>query len=168
MKQFVLALTAAAAVLLGTVGVADAYPPNGANVVVEPATVAPGASVKFTANCTVGETVTFSLGNRTTTAVCVANTNGSVGGTATGTVNAPTTPGIYTGTAGGSISGVLGAVTVTVSASTPTNVAPTGALPATGSGGTSTMTIVAGGLLVVGLAMFGVATVRRRQATSAG
>ena len=176
-KKFALAVTAAAAVVLGSAGVADAgvYPPNGKTVTVQDSTVPPGGPVSVTTNCTVGETVTFVLEGSSDTETCTPSTDGgnnftaAVAGTATGTVNAPTTPGTYIGTVTGSISGALGTFTVVVEGATATTAAPTstGSLPATGSDGTSTMTLIAGGLLIVGLGMFGVATARRRQDTAA-
>lgn len=174
MKKLALALTAAAAVVLGSAGVADAsaYPPGGQNVTVLDNTVGLGEPVTVTAACTLGETVTFTLVDQTATATCeVAPVAGAsvAAGQATGTVNAPTTAGTVTGSVTGSISGALGSFTVTVSAATTptTPTTPTGGLPATGSDGTQTMTMVAGGILLAGLGMFGVATVRRRQDTAA-
>lgn len=179
MKKFALALTAVAAVVLGSAGVADAYPPGGTGVTVaNEGPVAPGGAVTVTVNCTSGETVTFMLVSSSDTAPCAASGSASnnavaaLPGTATGTVSAPTTPGTYVGTITGSISGALGTFTVTVDGATDDGgdgdtAASTGVLPVTGSDGTATMTMIAGGLLVVGLGMFGVATIRRRQYAAA-
>ncbi|MFK7917840.1 MAG: LPXTG cell wall anchor domain-containing protein [Ilumatobacter sp.] len=173
MKKLALAFTAAAAVVLGSAGVADAYPPGGSSVVVEDDTISVGDPVTVTATCTLGESVTFTLQDQSATTTCEADATGggsAVAGSATGTVNAPTTAGTFTGTITGSISGALGTFTVTVDGVAPTTAAPTtpvGGLPATGSDGTQTMTMVAGGILVAGLGMFGVATARRRQDAAA-
>lgn len=57
---------------------------------------------------------------------------------------------------GGGVGGDGGAVTI-----------PTGGLPATGSSGVSTMAIIAIGLLIVGVSLFVVSQVRRRQTVMA-
>ena len=177
MKKIALSLAAAGALVLGTAGAAEAtaYPPNGQNVTVDNPQPAAGEDVNVTANCTLGEEVTFALGASRTTATCEALgadvDTAVVGGTATGTVTAPTTAGAATGTVTGTVSGDLGSFQVVVQAQTdagggetPT---PGGQLPATGSDGTSTMTLAAGGLLVTGLGMFAVASMRRRPTTVA-
>jgi hypothetical protein len=139
-----------------------------------------------------GTTITITVPCRTSDAVS-GSIMGFLGqtasGTATGTLTAPTAPGTYQGTgvqAGGAASAdftivvqqattttapgasttVAGAPTTVAGA--PTTVAATGAgLPATGSGGMGTTTTIAIGLLVVGLGLFVVAQVRRRQPTTA-
>lgn len=170
MKKIALTLAAVALVIFGVGGVAGAgtYPPGGPSVSVTPASVGPGGTVTVTANCTAGESVTISLEGQSASVPCeTGDAQSSVAGIATGVVTAPTAPGTYTGSVTGTISGALGSFTVTVLAAAPTPATPTGGLPSTGSGGTSTMTFVAAGLLVVGLGLFGVATVRRRQAPAA-
>lgn len=166
MKKFALALAAVAAMVLGFGGVANAYPPGGTGVTTSSSTVGPGGQVTVTAKCTAGETVTFDLEGSTDTATCeTGDAQSAIAGTATGTVTAPTAPGTYIGRVTGSVSGPLGEFTVTVEGSTATPTAtPAGGLPSTGSNGTSTMTFIAAGILVAGLGLFAVATLRRRQA----
>ena len=152
MKKFALALVAVAAMILGVGGVANAYPLGGQSITISPSTVSPGGSVTVTANCTPGESVTIPCETD--------DTRPTNAGIATGIVNAPTTVGSFDGTVTGTVSGPLGSFTVTVQTSGTT---PTSGLPTTGGDGTSTMTMIAVGLLVVGLGLFVVATVRRRQ-----
>lgn len=177
MKKFALALTAAAAVILGSAGVVDAYPPGGQQVVVSDTTIEPGETFTVTVECVPDETVTFIFGDIVLTQICrlVINAGNNLSdvanGTASATFTAPTEPGSYTGTATGSISGLLGSFSVVVEAETAgtpgTPATPAGSLPATGSDGIGSTTMMAGGLLVVGLGMFGVASVRRRQTVAA-
>ena len=170
MKKIALTLAAISVIVLGFGSLASAgtYPPGGPSVSVAPASVGPGGTVSVTANCTAGESVTISLEGSSVSVPCeTGDGESSVAGIATGVVTAPASPGTYTGSVTGAISGSLGSFTVTVLAAAPTPTTPTGGLPSTGSGGTSTMTFVAAGLLVVGLGLFGVATVRRRQAPAA-
>ncbi|MFK7917841.1 MAG: LPXTG cell wall anchor domain-containing protein [Ilumatobacter sp.] len=180
MKKLALAFTAAAAVVLGSAGVADAYPTPPPPVIDD---VTPGAGEEVTVKveCMLEETVTmvftstiFPFGEfrSSITEVCgPAPSSGSLvnAGEAVFTFNAPTEPGSYSATATGSISGALGVISFAVSgpATTDAPTTPVGGLPATGSDGTQTMTMVAGGILVAGLAMFGVATARRRQDAAA-
>lgn len=178
MKKFALALMASAAIVFGFAGSANAYPPGGGGTTVSDSTPAAGAPITFsTTQCTPGETVTFVFNGETKTATCVAGTaaRGEASQTATGTAsatfNAPAAAGSYTANISGSVSGALGSVAVTVAAQTTTTVAPTptvppGGLPATGSDGVGATTGIAVGLLVVGLGLFAVATVRRRQPAS--
>ena len=73
----------------------------------------------------------------------------------------PSEASTYTILATGSESGDLGSTTVVVAAQTaPATTVPTVGLPATGSDGIGHTTGVSLGLLVVGLGLFAVATVR--------
>lgn len=151
MKKFALTLVAATAMILGLGQVANAYPPGAGGASASPASTAAGGTVTVTVSCQPGESVTATLNGVTSSpVVCPA------GGSATINVTAPTTPGTYTGTTNGSVNGALGNFTVTVTAPPP-------GLPATGSSGISTMTIIAIGLFAVGAGLFGVSQVRRRQ-----
>jgi hypothetical protein len=142
----------------------------------------------------VNEVITFTQANSTPTSVtgtCTASasiTGSVVGlllpqqvvrGNATGTFTAsPTAAGTYTVTAVGPQSGTQTTTfTVAQQATTTTTAAPattappatvpgTG-LPATGSDGIAATTGIAIGLLVVGLGLFVVAQVRRRQPSAA-
>lgn len=177
MKKFALTLMATAALVFSFGGVANAYPP-GANTVTDSTPVA-GAPVTFTTNvCTPPEIVTFVFNGESKTATCQASSGSSLQasqtgtGTASATFNAPTTAGSFAATITGSVSGSLGNISVTIAAQTATTVAPTptvppGGLPATGSDGIGATTGIAIGLLVVGLGLFVVATVRRRQPLAA-
>ncbi len=78
-------------------------------------------------------------------------------GNATANVTAPSAAGTYPGTA--TCGDVVASFSVVVAAPTT----PPGGLPATGSGGIDTTTGIAMGLLAVGLGLFGVTLVRRRQ-----
>jgi len=169
MKKFALALMAAAAAVFGAGMVANAYPPIPDSVTVSQSTVEPGGTFEVTAPCVVPEEVTFTfeglpLDVRCTSAVVQPGfmllQQSSPDGAATATLTAPTAAGTYTVTVTGSTSGSIGTATITVQAATD----PGGGLPATGSDGISTTTMIAAGLLVVGLGLFGVATMRRRQA----
>ena len=195
MKKLLISLAAAVALVLGF-GVpagASAYPPGGTSVTVDPASGSAGFSFDVTANCTPGETVTFTFQGATMTATCSAGSDSDSGGTATATFTAPSDAGRYTGSVTGSVSDALGSFAVTVEAeettttAAPTTDAPTtdapttaapatdapttaapvttpsGGLPATGSDGIGTTTGIAIGLLIMGLGLFAVATVRRSQ-----
>lgn len=168
MKKFALALMASAAAIFGMGMVANAYPPGGQSITISDDTPPAGSTFTVTAACTAGEDVTFTLGGSTDTESCSATTAGftlfatPAAGSATGTLTAPTTAGTFTGTASGTISGDLGTFAVTVAAQT----APTDSLPATGSDGVGTTTWIAAGLLLAGLGLFGVASMRRRSATA--
>lgn len=160
MRSFALAVIAMVFLAAGLAGTtyASSYPPGGPSVTVTPATVSPAGSVTVTANCTPGESVTITLESSSTTAACLPDGDSSLSGIATGVVTAPSTPGPYTGTVIGSVSGPLGTFDIVVqSAATP----PPGGLPATGSGTTGATAAVAAVLLLVGLGLFAVATVRR-------
>ena len=154
MKKFALVLMASAAMVLGFGGVANAYPPGAGGATVAPASTLGGGTVTVTVSCEPGESVTATLDGVTSApVVCPAS------GSAVLNITAPTTPGTYAGTTNGSVNGALGSFSVTVTA-------PTTNLPATGSNGVSTMTIIALGLFAVGAGLFGVSQVRRRNAAA--
>lgn len=162
MRKLALALIGMVIMAVGlgaTVQAASDYPPGGPNVTATPVTVSPGGSVTVTANCTPGESVTIILESSSVTVPCLTgDAESSVVGVATGVVTAPMTPGTYTGTVTGTVSGPLGTFDVTVqAAATP----PPADLPTTGSGTTGATATVAAGLLVAGLGLFAVATLRR-------
>ncbi|MFK7919159.1 MAG: hypothetical protein AB8G14_13870 [Ilumatobacter sp.] len=118
-----------------------------------------GETITVTANCSGTETVTFTLNGAAASTACAD-------GTATTTVSVPNTPGPFVLGATGEDSGDLGSTEIeVVAAAAPA--APTGGLPATGSDGVGLTAMVAGGLLAVGLLLFGTATLRRRQAPAA-
>ena len=178
MKKLVAAVAAVFAIVLGSAGIASASPPGGDDVTVGDSTVTAGAPVDVSADCTVGETVTFTLDGSSDTSVCVASTDAedtSGEGTSGVSLTAPTAPGTYTGTVSGSVSGDLGTFTVVVEGATGSGegttggsggggtATPSGQLPATGSDSSGAITTIAIGLLVAGLGLFAVATIRRRQ-----
>ncbi|MEM1335965.1 MAG: hypothetical protein AAGG08_21155 [Actinomycetota bacterium] len=178
MKKFALALMAAAAAVFGVGMVADAYPPPVSSPTIDDPTAVDGQTVTIQIPCVPPETVTLTIVFDLTNATIATLTDeceptaapgfallgsATATGVATFTVTAPSTVGGYTATATGSASGALGAVTFTVSAAST----PTGGLPATGSDGIGTTTWIAGSLLLVGLGLFAVATVRRRQPAAA-
>ena len=146
MKRLALALTVTITAFLGLGQMASAqYGPTGSAT-----TISNGSTTVTYTGCVNGETITFTFpGATSVTAVCA-------GGAATASLPVP---GPGTGTARGTTSP---AVTFTVASQAPaTN--PPGGLPATGSNGIDTSTGLAAGLLVVGLGLFVVAQVRRRQ-----
>lgn len=164
MKKLALALMSTAAAVLGFGLAVDAYPPGAGVVTATPASGAPGYSVTVKASCLPGETVTATLESESGMGTCGAAGTASVlglstAGGATVVVATPTTAGTYTGNVTGSTTGFLGNFGVTVTAPP---VPPTG-LPATGSSGISTMTILAIGLFAAGAGLFAVSQVRRRQ-----
>lgn len=179
MKKFALALMAASTAVFGFSIVADAYPIPEELVTVDNAAPMTGEEVTATANCASGETVTFEIPGDSATATCSAGAGGAslllvaaTSGTASAQLTMPSEAGTYTISATGSESGDLGSTTVVVAAQTaPATTAPptvpTSGLPATGSDGIGLTTGVALGLLVVGLGLFGVATLRRRQPSAA-
>ncbi len=184
MKKLILALLVTTAVIFGFGGVAEAYPPSGGGNTVSNSNPAAGADITFTTNqCVIGESVRFVLDGVSKDAVCAAGSAGSsslqasqTSGSASAMFTDPAVAGTYTCTISGSVSGDLGSVVVTVAAQTTTTAAPTvatvaptstGGLPATGSDGIGATTGIAVGLLVAGLGLFGVATVRRRQPVAA-
>ena len=154
MKKTLFAMLATVAMVLGFGQIANAatYPPGAAAAVINPATPTEGGSFTVTVDCAPdGDTVAVVFNGTTTNATCAD-------GKATVTLTAPaagTYPGSYSGAG-------VGTFSVTVAAP----VTPPGGLPATGSNGTSTMTIIALGLFAVGAGLFGVSQVRRRTATA--
>ena len=170
MKKLALALIAASAAVFGLGSVAEAQYGTTPAVGVSPATVVSGGTVTVTATgCTPPEIVTFAItGGDSKSATCasasalgeVEGLNAQTGGTGTASVQltAPVAAGTYPGTAVGTL-GFNQPFSVIVTAA----VVPPAGLPATGSGGLNTSTGIALGLLVVGLGLFGVAQVRRRQ-----
>ena len=159
MKKLILALTAVAAILFGFGAPASAqYGTVDGTATVSPGSTTPGGTVTVTfSGCAPGETVTFTFQGVTVTATC------SAVGNATATFTAPTTPGSYTGNAVGVTSGVSAAFVVVVQAP----VTPPGGLPATGSGGINGTVGIGVGLFAIGLGLFGVAQLRRRQPSMA-
>ena len=178
MKKFVLALAAVSSVLFGFGLVAQAQYGSGSEAVsFEPTSPAPGTTVTITiTDCTPGEVLTVAINGTTVgTATCVAAGNLNAGsvvglllprqvstGQATLQFVAPSAPGTYTVTVTGT-QGYSRTITLVVAAETAP---PAGGLPATGSGGLDTTTGIALGFVVVGLGLFVVAQVRRRQQAS--
>lgn len=144
----------------------SAYPPGTeATLTFSASTVAPGASFTATfTGCQLGETVNVVLDGTTVSGAC----NGAAGSrrlpSATGqavaivTLTAPTTPGTYEVVATGTTSGASASATITVAAATGG-----GTIPATGSDSSIPATQIAGGLVIVGAGLAGVAGVRRRK-----
>lgn len=156
MKKFALALMVSAAGLFGMAPGASAYPPAAPTVSVQTPSLAPGGTTPVTLNgCPAGATAQVTLNGVTTTGTADAS------GSATVTVTAPSTAGTFTGSA--SCGGASTPFTITVLAPAT----PPGGLPATGSDGIGATTGIAAGLLAIGLGLFGVSMVRRRQATAA-
>jgi len=165
MKKFTIALMAVLGLVFGPAAVANAYPPSGALITVSNATPQPGDSIQISVDCgdgsDSGDTVTVNLGDSSATGTCV---NGS----ATVTIAVPTAEGTINGEVLNADGENVGTFTVTVAAAAPvTQPNPSGQLPATGSDGIGTTTMIALGLLIAGLALFAVATVRRRQPIAA-
>lgn len=155
MKKFVIAMVATLSVFFGMGTAAHAqYGASPVVVTVSPPTVAPGGTITVTVSgCTPGELVDISVAGVSVQVTCGAD------GVATAPLALPATPGTYTGTGVGSVSGFRTTFVVTVLAS----VAQRGGLPATGSGGIGTTTGIAAGLFAIGLGLFGVTQLRRRQ-----
>jgi uncharacterized membrane protein YtjA (UPF0391 family) len=192
MKKLALALIAASAAVFGFGLVAQAQGYTPTIPPIGPVTPGGSYTVTVN-NCVPGEQVTFTQLQSTPTVIvatcsgALPTLTGSVIGlllpqqgalpTASATFTAaPTAPGTYNGTAVGAQSGstpfsftIPGQTATTVPPPTTAAPVPTtqpalvGGLPATGSGGISTTTGIAVGLLVVGLGLFVVAQVRRRQ-----
>jgi hypothetical protein len=165
MKKFALAVMAASAVVFGSGLPAQAQTPSySTSVTVGPVTSGGPYTVDYV-NCVPGETITFSQPESTPTSVtAVCPGEGTVGTATASFANAPTAPGDYTVTATGTQSPTrtttfsLAGAGVTVPATVPE-----AGLPATGSDGVGATTGVALGLLAVGLGLFVVAQIRRRQ-----
>lgn len=177
MKKFSLIAAAAVASLIGfgTASAAD-YPPTG-DAKPASSTVAPGGNVVVNiTGCqsdAPAEALTATLGTSTAAATCKA-AGAALGGaalnrtgTASFTLKAPTAAGTYTGTVLGNQGFSQSFQIQVVGTTPPTNGGGTpGGLPATGSNGVSTMTIIALGLFGVGAGLFGVSQVRRRQSVT--
>ena len=171
MKKLAAALLAGSFAVLSFGSVADAYPPFEKLVTVDKPKVAPSETVIATANCVGLEEVTFDLGGTTGTGTCNGTDDGGATvaalatfGTASAALVAPATPGDFIVTATGSFSVDLGSTELVVVEQPGAPPAPpTDVLPATGSGIVSLTTGVALGLLAVGIGLFFVATLRRRQ-----
>lgn len=171
MKKFALSVIVAAAAIFGTGVAAQAstYPPGA--TISSPGATGPGESFPVTVSgCNPGVVITFEFEGETKTATCGEPGALTVGtGTASTTFVAPTAGGIYAGTATGT-DGFRGTFSVTVAAAPATTVAPVtppGGLPATGSDGTSTMTMMAIGIFIVGGGLLLVSQKRRRQTVPA-
>lgn len=178
MKKLALVLMAVSATLFGFGMVAEAqYGTATGTFTVTPPNPGAGTTVTFTVTgCTPGETLTFTLNNVVLgTAVCQAparlTTGAIVGlllpqqagtGSATFTTTVPTTPGTYTYTVTGNQGFSRSTVVTVAAAATP----PAGGLPATGSGGINQTMMAAAGLFAVGLGLFAVTLIRRRQSPS--
>ena len=158
MKKLALALFTISAVVFGSGMAAQAQyvNPPAPSATVTPASNAPGGPVSVgIAGCPAGSTVSVVFNGATSTATASAT------GTATATVTAPTTAGTFAGTA------TCGTVVASFSVVVAVPTAPGGGLPATGSGGIDATTSIAMGLFAVGLGLFGVTQVRRRQTVDA-
>ena len=148
MKRFALALTVTLTAFLGLGQIATAqYSASSSTSTTD------GKTTVVYSGCVNGETITFTLVGATPTpqtAVCAGGKASVVFSSAAG----------LTGTAKGTTSP---STTFTVASLAPTATAPGVGLPATGSNGIGTTAGLAIGLLVVGLGLFVVAQVRRRQ-----
>lgn len=145
------------------VGSEVAYPPSASTVTGFPAFGPPGYSYRLTVSCLQGNIITFTLASSSSTVTCGpiitfpdVTTPGSPG-VAFADFIAPTTPGTYVGSATDSVTGFLSSFTITVEAPA----AQPGVLPATGSGGISTISLIAIAVLGLGAGLFGGAQVRR-------
>jgi LPXTG-motif cell wall-anchored protein len=151
--------TLVAGALLVSGGVADAYPPGEPEVTVDDPTPDPGGPVVVTVDgCEPGETVTFTLGDSTDTAVCGDD------GTATGELVAPNTPGTFQGNALLASGASLPFQVVVQSQAVPQPTTPV-TLPSTGSE-SNQMIPLAVGLSLAGAGLLGVASLRRRRLTA--
>lgn len=160
MKKFALALIASVLVLFGFAAPAGAQtsPYGGSSVTatVSPASSRPGGPVTITVSACAANSPVIIVFNGATSTV----TANAAGG-ATATVTAPSAAGTYPGTA------TCGTLVASFSVVVTAAVTPPGGLPATGSGGIDSTMTVALGLLAVGLGLFGVTMVRRRQTVTA-
>jgi LPXTG-motif cell wall-anchored protein len=153
-KKFAMAIMAVSATVLGFGGAANAaYPPDDVTVTVSSKTPPSGSTITATIEgCVDGESATFVLEGSTATGV-------TTGGTASGQLKVPTAPGSYTGSAT-CASGASANFAITV----PT---PSGGLPATGSSGINSTVAMSAILLLVGVGLFAVSQIRRRQTATA-
>lgn len=161
MRKIAVLVMAGVALILGTGAAAGAqdppYPPDDDALVLSPGTVAPGGTFSVTlTGCTDGEEVVFTVSGDSDTATCV-------GGSATGTLTAPTAPGTYTVTATSPTASA--SATLTVAADDDDDDGDDGddgdELPATGSD-SAPIAQLAGGALLAGIGLVGVAWYRRR------
>jgi hypothetical protein len=174
MKKFALSLVIAAVAIFGS-GVAahaSTYPPL-VGTVSAPLEVLPGGifTVAIT-GCASGEVTTSVFEGESKTAICVeaASKNGFAAlvvatgtGTASTTFKAPSAPGNYVITVIGD-AGFRGSTSTSVAAAPAT---PVGGLPATGTDGISTITMMAIGFFAVGGGLLVVSQLRRRQIVAA-
>jgi LPXTG-motif cell wall-anchored protein len=175
MKKFALSLIVAAAAIFGTGVAAQAQPPYPPAAEVSPIKTA-GPGDRFTVNvkgCTPNaakKDVAFVFRGQDQNNLCSdvkGNSNALTDGTGTSSATfvAPMAAGTYTGTATGT-DGFRVTFSVTVAAAPPVAAAPVvpvGGLPVTGSDGTSTMTMMAFGILALGGGLLVVSQMRRRQ-----
>jgi LPXTG-motif cell wall-anchored protein len=156
MKKLAAALVVAVALITGTAGIAAAYPPGVASLVLSPATVAPGGTFTATLNgCATGEIATFSVGSSTATDTCASP--------GVATLTAPTAPGTYTVSAVSPSARATATLTVAAPAAAGGGSA---ALPSTGSD-SAPIAQIALIVLAAGLGLAGVAWFRRRSSTPA-
>lgn len=160
MKKLAFAVMAAAMVMFGLAAPAgaqtDPYGSDGTVVTVTPPSSPAGGTITVeVTGCEPGSSVVVAFDGSTTTVTVDAS------GSAVITLTAPTTAGTYPGTA------TCGTEVASFSAVVTAPVTPLGGLPATGSGGVSTTTGIALGLLAVGFGLFGVTQIRRRQTVNA-
>lgn len=150
MQRFITALVTMVAITLGVGAVAHAYPPGPPSVVVVGTPQEGGSANVVVSDCITGENVTFNLvGEASQTVVCGADN------TATATFTT-LSKGPHTGTAVLDQSGVTLNYTITVTGRT--------GLPATGSSSTFPTTALALTVVLLGVALFAVARIRRRTA----
>ncbi|MEM9514927.1 MAG: LPXTG cell wall anchor domain-containing protein [Actinomycetota bacterium] len=122
----------------------------------------PGGETQVAVNgCQPGEQVTVNLPGFTPPTQTVG-TNGE--GNAFVSFDAPDQTGTFPGTAECGVLTTNFSVTVDPA---PPPTTPSGGLPDTGSSGQGSTALIAGGLLAVGLALFAVSQVRRRQTSVA-
>jgi len=161
MKKLALALVTMSTVVFGFGMGAQAQTPvpyggSSGTSTVTPASLAPGGNATVgISGCPAGSSVVVVFSGATSTVTANAS------GAATATVKAPATAGTYPGTA------TCGTVVSSFSVVVAAPVVPAGGLPPTGLDGANTTTGIAVGLLVMGLGLFGVAQVRRRQTVTA-
>jgi LPXTG-motif cell wall-anchored protein len=173
MKKFALSLIVAAAAIFGTGVAAQAQPPYPPAAEVSPIKTA-GPGDRFTVNvkgCQPNANkIAFVFRDQDQSNLCgngKGNSNALTDGTGTSSATfvAPMAAGTYTGTATGT-DGFRVTFSVTVAAAPPVAAAPVvpvGGLPVTGSDGTSTMTMMAFGILALGGGLLVVSQMRRRQ-----
>jgi len=158
MKKLALALVTMSTVVFGFgMGAQAQYGSSSGTATVTPASLAPGGNATVgISGCPAGSSVVVVFSG--TTSTVTANASGA----ATATVKAPATAGTFPGTA--TCGTVVSSFSVVVAAAP---VVPGGGLPPTGLDGAGTTTSIAIGLLVMGLGLFGVTQIRRRQTVTA-